>query len=167
MRQRNVRRSTSDLHERTAHGRTRTCDLPLIRRSNPCLHHGKKDVQVLVSRLTPYTLDLRSKTCISGRGTCGHGGAACTRGIRTPAFRRTPAARSIRDLRHRPCENPSHPGVRDWNNRAFLGELRPIAPAEHEGWGNIWRRQWSINSRSSRGLRHPAMLLFRLRWECC
>jgi len=36
-----------------------------------------------------------------------------------------------------PVKNPLHPGVRDWDNRAFLDELRPITPAEHEGWGNI------------------------------
>ncbi len=34
-----VRRSTAELHGHNSRDRIRTCDLPLNRRSNPCLHH--------------------------------------------------------------------------------------------------------------------------------
>jgi len=63
--------------------------------------------------------------------------------------------------------SPWQIAARDFVQQAVSGRFAADWHLPIPCWGNLRRRQWSINSRSSRGLRHPANLRLSLRWECC
>jgi hypothetical protein len=89
------RRSSTELHGCNSRGRTRTCVLPLNRRSNSCLRHRPN----IWTGETPVPTSL-----FSGRGTCEHGAGLRPWRIRTSEPRRAFTAEVAVVFHHRPCE---------------------------------------------------------------